>query len=893
MRSHAKASTAGSNQRQAKGLGGIFRGAIATRGASLTAKGGSAPKTRRTVTSIFAFVASLVVMAAIAPLASAAAPTVSATWSQNVVRTDAVLKAEVNPEGLATTYRFEWGTTTGYGNQSPQIAVGSDSSLHTVSRLLEGLQPGTTYHYRVVATNGDGATPGPDRTLTTYEPLVPETNCPNQTLRIGASATLPDCRAYEMVSPVDKNGAEVVPGLSGGNYFPGVEQSALDGGKLAYTSEKSFADAENNLLFNQFIATRGAAGWSTDAINPLHEGDAVFNEPSYHLVYQTGTYGGFTEDLSTGFLFDDGLPPLTPDALSGYANYYLVDTLTGARTALTTQLYSPTPLKIMSGVSFMGFSEDGSHTLFVAPAQLTPDAAPGQPYQIYDYHNGQLELVSILPNGEPAVNENSLGAAGNSSNVPFQRGNTRHAISEDGSRIFWTGALNGTFGDSGTIYARIDGETTVPVSGSVPSGNKATYWGASTDGSKVIFATNLFGTGNGDLYRFDVDSETPSLIAGEVTQMKGVLGVSDDASRVYFLSREALAAGATAGQPNLYLDQEGSKTFIATLTETDQSGPEDYGVANSKTVPNDFSQVTPDGRHLFFQSQASLTGYDNTSLDTGDPAIEIYRYDALSEELSCISCNPSGSRPQTSALLQPHRRPLLGIGSDGPFAANIQAAAWLPTPRRGTHMPRMIAEDGSHVFFNAFDPLVPHDSNGAQDVYRWQAQGTGGCQEQGGCIELISSGSSEEDSIFIDASEGGRDVFFRTKESIDPDDPGLFDIYDARIGGGFARPIPPPPCVGDSCQNVMPGPNDPTPASASYRGAGDPKPVKARNCGAQARRAAKLSRQAKLLGQKAEQADSPKRAAALRKRSAAFAKKAKDAGKGATRCRRASRRAGR
>ncbi|MGC1851760.1 MAG: hypothetical protein WA687_04900, partial [Solirubrobacterales bacterium] len=689
----------------------------------------------------------------------------------------------------------------------------------------------------------------------------------------------------------------------GENYFPGVEQSALDGGKLAYTSEKSFADAENNLLFNQFIATRGAAGWSTDAINPLHQGDAVFNEPAYHLVYQTGTYGGFSEDLSTGFLYDDGLPPLTPDALFGYTNYYLVDTRTGARTALTTQLYSPTALKIMSGPSFMGFSGDGSHTLFTAPAQLTPDAAPGQLYQLYDYHNGQLELVSILPNGEPAstpIGESSLGAAGSHDNVYEQRGNTHHAISEDGSRIFWTTGLSGSLGNNGTIYARIDGETTVPVSGSVPSGNKAIYWGASTDGSKVIFATNLF-AGKGNLYRFDVDSETPSPIAGEVTQMKGVLGVSDDASRVYFLSTEALAAGATAGQPNLYLDEEGSKTFIATLTATDQAGPEKegdpgYGVASSINVTTDFSQVTPDGRHLLFQSQASLTGYDNTSLDTGDPAIEIYRYDAVSEELLCISCNPSGSRPQTSALPPPHRRmiPSLMIpGRYAPFAANIQAAAWLPTPRRATHIPRMLAEDGSHLFFNAFDPLLPNDTNGAQDVYRWQAQGTGGCQKEGGCIELISTGASEEDSTFIDASEGGRDVFFRTKESIDPEDPGLFDIYDARTGGGFARPIQPPPCVGDSCQNVVAGPNDPTPASASYRGAGDPKPVKTRNCAAQSKRAAKLSRQAKLLGQKAEGADSPKQAAALRKRSAAYAKKAKDAGKGATRCRRASRRAAR
>jgi hypothetical protein len=203
----------------------------------------------------------------------------------------------------------------------------------------------------------------------------------------------------------------------------------------------------------------------------------------------------------------------------------------------------------------------------------------------------------------------------------------------------------------------------------------------------------------------------------------------------------------------------------------------------------------------------------------------------------------------------------------------------------------MLADDGSHVFFNSFDPLIPHDTNGIEDVYQWVAPGVDGCAEDDGCVRLISTGQDTRRSVFIDASEGGRDVFFRTAASIDPDDPGLVDIYDARVGGGFPHEKEGAGCVGDACQNVPEPPVDPTPASAATRGPGDPVPVG--NCSQQARRAAQLARRAKTLRKRAKRVGAPKRTRALRKRADAYSKRAKALSKRASRCRRANRRASR
>lgn len=354
----------------------------------------------------------------------------------------------------------------------------------------------------------------------------------------------------------------------------------------------------------------------------------------------------------------------------------------------------------------------------------------------------------------------------------------------------------------------------------------STFLSAAPDGSTAIFQS-----GDG-LYEFDLakalaGEPADSLIAHEV---KGIMGASSDASRIYLVSDEDLdgSGPAEAKQPNLYLYERGSGfTFIATVEDAPVSP-----VPSLRT-----SRVSVDGLHLTFSSAdtalaAAVAGYDNLDAVSGLPDNEVYLYEAGlgggAGELICVSCNPSGARP-TGRETSP--------GENG--GAGKWSAARIPGWSTTLHPGNVLSTDGHRLFFESFEALVPRDTNGLQDVYEWErvegskAEAREECLKEiggelfipapegstlTGCLSLISSGQSGADAEFIDASTNGRDVFFVTNSSLLPQDPDFQDIYDAREGGGFPTPPPPsPPCEGDACQNPASPPDDPTPASAASR----------------------------------------------------------------------------
>ena len=168
-----------------------------------------------------------------------------------------------------------------------------------------------------------------------------------------------------------------------------------------------------------------------------------------------------------------------------------------------------------------------------------------------------------------------------------------------------------------------------------------------------------------------------------------------------------------------------------------------------------------------------MTGYDSTDAASGEPDSEIYLYDANPSgpgKLTCISCNPTGARPFGRA-----------IGSLPDNKAQLWAAATLPGWQEQLRPTRFLADDGAYLFFQSFEALVPADTNGGQDVYEWQrASSEVECRQVGaglysesadGCISLLSSGQSPEDSELLDASENGRNLFIATGASLLPQDP--------------------------------------------------------------------------------------------------------------------------
>jgi len=229
------------------------------------------------------------------------------------------------------------------------------------------------------------------------------------------------------------------------------------------------------------------------------------------------------------------------------------------------------------------------------------------------------------------------------------------------------------------------------------------------------------------------------------------------------------------------------------------------------------ARVSPDGQHAAFLSYAPLTGADNVDAVNGKSDGETFLFDAGDQRLRCVSCSPSGTRPVGQA-----------VGSQ----KVLQVAASIPTWPNQTYPSRALSDDGRRVFFETSEALLPRDTNGVQDIYEWQAgESQAQCaalgtdlflQREGGCLSLISTGESPSDSRFVDASASGRDVFLSTVSSLVPQDPGQVDIYDAREGGGFPPPpSPPAACEGEACQGPFSPPNDPTPASLSFRGAGN------------------------------------------------------------------------
>jgi hypothetical protein len=356
-----------------------------------------------------------------------------------------------------------------------------------------------------------------------------------------------------------------------------------------------------------------------------------------------------------------------------------------------------------------------------------------------------------------------------------------------------------------------EAERTIPVSAG------PAYWRATTADGNYVFYTE-----GEDLYRFDVESETREALTSGPAGVLGTLGVAtEDGAYAYFVATGVLADNengnkeiAEAGKSNLYGWHDGGTIFIARLG-TEGLDPFDWhgflsiGESQGSAQGEKASRITSDGTTALFASQVQLTSYDNAKHD------ELYLYEASSDKLICVSCNPHGV-PATSETY---------LTKNGELGSEPGARAFLT---------RNLSNDGSRVFFQTKEALVPQDTNGQTDVYEWEREGTGSCERTStsfsesddGCLYLISTGQSDQPSYFGDASADGSDVFFFTRQSlVGQDQDENEDLYDARVEGGIAAQNPSPPvgCTGEDCL----APVDPSsvfeaPSSTTFAGVGNP-----------------------------------------------------------------------
>jgi hypothetical protein len=732
-------------------------------------------------------------------------PQVVSESVSSVTTTTATLQAQINPKGSPTDYVFQYITEAAYEANDPAdrfagaseaplggAALGSGQAEISAAVAVSGLTPDTAYRWRAVASsNCSPSEPGK---------VCEGAGAAKVLHTIAAEAPgLADERAWELVSPVQKNGGEVFP-LAPGNAScgpeckPGVvadrfpQQSSPDGEAVVYEGFP-FSFGNNALIFNQYISKRTPAGWQTTTLSPQLQ-DSATNQG----------YKAFDAGLTKGLLYQV-VTPLTPDAPSGYANLYSQPTATPSTLSALLGAAPPNRSEGQSYVlTYAGASADLSRVFFEANDALTeetpfaPEAIDGgvTKNNLYEWSAEGLRLVNVAPGNATTA----PGAAfGTRAEGQYLKAALFHAISSDGSRAFWSD-------EAGQVYVRENAEstTTIPVPGK--------FLSASPEGSKVLLSSGRI---------YDLESETTTDLTEGKGGFEGLAGQDDDlSSKIYFVDTEVLDEAANEhgdtaqkGKHNLYVWQEGSSTFIATLLDGDGLGV--YRGIWTRSPATRTAEASPNGRWLAFISQGRPTGYDNVGVChyspvelkfvPSEPCPEAYLYDSDTGELICASCNPSGEAPLGLAFL-----PLM----DNP-------AGSLPQPRYLT--------DSGRLYFDSGDSLSAFDTNnGVEDVYQYEPEGVGTCNREGGCVSLISAGHEAVDSNLLGIDATGKNVFFTSRDQLvlkDKDD--LVDLYVAREGGGIASETEAGrgECQGEACQPLFTPPNDSTPGSLTLEGAGN------------------------------------------------------------------------
>jgi hypothetical protein len=675
--------------------------------------------------------------------------------------------------------------------------------------------------------------------------------CPNAAYRTGPSANLPDCRAYELVSPpLKNNGWSRVNGLSpdgssalldlvGGSGVPGAEgQEGLDSYRpVGWISVK-----------------RTDTGWTYMADNPptseytavgsefAFAGNSGFEEEGQSANDQTTVWKERAQYRSAN---SAGLYLRRPD-------HSMVEV--GPIVPPTTPLLETVPLAAAAKPEVVGVSADASHVLYTLREYYWPsDGTSAGDQSLYEYvgtGNTAPMLVGIDNHGE------QIGRCGDELGDRGENGSIHNALSEDGSTVFFT-VLPKTGGCESAppvseLYARIDNglpdARTVAISqpseedcsacyagGVLTSAGdlqNADFQGASEDGSKVFFQTSqplLPGAVGVNLYEFDLDAPAGerivrvSLSAGDPRLLPYTPTIiSEDGSHVYFLANGVLTTTpngegetAEAGADNLYAferdarDPAGQLAFVAQLSEGDLR----LSRSRSGHVPG--GDVTPDGQFFVFASERDLTP-DTTSHGVS----QIFDYDAQTGDLIRVSIGQDGyNHDGNVAPIYRCCGELYNNLDNATIAEPIYGGA--QSSAQGYWHGASVSANGAYVFFQSAVGLTPQaldrkivgveNENEPEDDYKPPIYAANIYEYHDGRVSLISDGQDLSHNVALSSvtlsgtDESGGDVFFSTGDSLVPQDTDdNVDIYDARVDGGFPSPVT-SSCAGEECQGALSG----------------------------------------------------------------------------------------
>jgi hypothetical protein len=806
-------------------------------------------------------------------------PAIDAATAANVTAESADLNAKIDPgstdPGAETTYHFEYGTSLSYGTIPPpsEATIAPGIVDVAVTRHIESLKANITYHWRVVATNASGTTYGADHTFIYDE---------------SGSGVLPDGRAYEMVTPPAKNGALIGDAVLSPLPSVASDGDRLILGSVQCFGDVVSCEAERYHTGSPYLFTRTPSGWTSASMSPpattfaVNTWTTLYSADSDEALFSAPT-APFGEDdfyaRAPDETFTDVGPFSSPAA--GPSTGHDLQEWAGSDETATGDLSHI--VYTAPGGTWPAFEAEaeGQLDLTLFEYSGTGDAAPS--LVGVSGPQGSHDLVSdcgtYLGGSSGEGESDTMSEAGNrifftalpcGSSTGSHNGKTEPAVNELFAR------LDNTEADAKTASISEPDALSSPEPGEEPDEecttieclhNLATesdwrtagFSGASNDGSQVYFTdpqqlTNeanedptATDSGNGrncvqasgangcNLYLYDFDAESGHRLvdvsAGAMTggpRVQGVLADSADGSHVYFVAQGVLtktsnAQGQSAvdGGDNLYVYERdsvhpaGRVAFIATTPSSDIDFSEDG--------PGAQANVSPEGRFLVFTSAGRLTADDSRT----DGAQQVFRYDAMSEELTRISIGERGFNDDGNA----------GAGN----ARIVPGKSGFDGAGVGRRDPTM-SDDGRYVFFMSPVALVPGalssvqirsgehgEPEYAENIYEYHE----------GHVSLISDGrdTSEEPSevcggvsatCLIGSDATGSNVFFATADQLVPQDTDTqVDIYDARICTAASPCLPsatsaPAGCLGEACHGTPPAASPLlAPGSASFDGAGN------------------------------------------------------------------------